>query len=94
MKNLAVCFVDRHGDVCLCTHRAQIHACIADVMNALNLKAHVDDIESLKIGIFGHIVSPDHQPQDGDRIELYQPVRITAQQARKRRENLHKKAIS
>ena len=28
----------------------------------------------LAIGIFGKVVAPDHQPNDGDRIEIYRPL--------------------
>lgn len=36
-------------------------------------------------GIFGRRVSPDHQLADGDRIEIYQPLRADPRAARRAR---------
>ena len=40
------------------------------------------------IGIFGHIVSADEKLRDGDRIELYRPLKIDPKEARRRRAQL------
>ena len=37
------------------------------------------------IGIFGRIVASDSPLRDGDRIELYRPLKIDPKQARRRR---------
>lgn len=37
------------------------------------------------IGIFGRIVALDSPLRDGDRIELYRPLKIDPKQARRRR---------
>lgn len=38
-----------------------------------------------KVGIFGRIVALDETPGDGDRIELYRPLKIDPKEARRRR---------
>jgi len=37
------------------------------------------------IGIFGRVVAADSPLRDGDRIELYRPLKIDPKQARRRR---------
>lgn len=37
------------------------------------------------IGIFGRVVASDSPLRDGDRIELYRPLKIDPKQARRRR---------
>ncbi len=41
--------------------------------------------EPASIGIFGRVVGPDSPLRDGDRIELYRPLKIDPKQARRRR---------
>jgi uncharacterized protein len=40
------------------------------------------------IGIFGRIVSVNDKLRDGDRIELYRPLKIDPKEARRRRAQL------
>jgi uncharacterized protein len=40
------------------------------------------------IGIFGHLVSSNDTLRDGDRIELYRPLKIDPKEARRRRAQL------
>ena len=43
------------------------------------------DFEPTSIGVFGRIAAPGEPLRDGDRIELYRPLRIDPKQARRRR---------
>ena len=43
------------------------------------------DFAPESIGIFGRIVAMDTPLRDGDRIELYRPLKIDPKQARRRR---------
>jgi putative ubiquitin-RnfH superfamily antitoxin RatB of RatAB toxin-antitoxin module len=38
-----------------------------------------------KVGIFGRLVALDAVLQDGDRVELYRPLRLDPKEARRRR---------
>ena len=38
-----------------------------------------------KFGIFGMIVAPDARVADGDRIEVYRPLKLDPKEARRRR---------
>ncbi|MFT3789618.1 MAG: RnfH family protein [Rudaea sp.] len=75
----AVRSVARHAIVsCGATVGEAIRACgIRDALPA--------DFEPASIGIFGRIVTPDAPLRNGDRIELYRPLRIDPRQARRRR---------
>lgn len=37
------------------------------------------------IGIYGQLVDENHHVRDGDRVELYRPLRIDPKEARRRR---------
>jgi len=42
-------------------------------------------IDSQRVGIFGKRVSSDARLADGDRVEVYRPLRIDPKQARRQR---------
>jgi uncharacterized protein len=43
------------------------------------------DLAVCKIGIFSSAVSPGHVLQNGDRVEIYRPLRVDPKEARRRR---------
>ena len=43
------------------------------------------DLATLKIGIFGAIVSSGCAVRDGDRVEIYRPLQLDPKEARRRR---------
>jgi uncharacterized protein len=43
------------------------------------------DLATLKIGIFGAIVSSARAVRDGDRVEIYRPLQLDPKEARRRR---------
>lgn len=47
------------------------------------------DVDTIEMGIFGKIIKnpADHKLRDGDRVELYRPLRIDPKQARLNRAN-------
>jgi hypothetical protein len=49
-------------------------------------------IEKAKLGIFGRFCSLDDALQDGDRVEIYRPLRADPKEARRRRVELKRKA--
>ena len=42
------------------------------------------DIDALETGVWGRIVSRDHQVVDGDRVELYRPLQMDPREARRK----------
>jgi putative ubiquitin-RnfH superfamily antitoxin RatB of RatAB toxin-antitoxin module len=38
-----------------------------------------------KFGIFGRIVAPETRVADGDRVEIYRPLKLDPKEARRRR---------
>lgn len=36
-------------------------------------------------GVFGRVVSPDHRLKDGDRVEIYRPLKVDPKTARRAR---------
>lgn len=48
------------------------------------LQRHPEILEQpLKIGIYGRQIEPDTVLQDGDRLEIYRPLRLSPAEARK-----------
>jgi len=50
-----------------------------------------EDFEPTSIGVFGRIVTPAALLSDGDRVELYRPLKIDPKQARRRRAEKQKR---
>jgi hypothetical protein len=53
-------------------------ATVADAVAAAGLQGDC-------FGIFGKPVSPGHAVRDGDRVEIYRPLRMDPKEARRRR---------
>lgn len=60
---------------------------VADVLVESGIYAAHPEAQApdVAIGIFGKVVAPDHQPVDGDRIELYRPLIADAKASRNAR---------
>ncbi|MEQ8484787.1 MAG: RnfH family protein [Marinovum algicola] len=43
------------------------------------------DLDAMAVGIFGDRVSRDHALTEGDRVEVYRPLRVDPREARRRR---------
>jgi putative ubiquitin-RnfH superfamily antitoxin RatB of RatAB toxin-antitoxin module len=43
------------------------------------------DIAGLRVGIFGRLADPATPLRDGDRVEIYRPLKVDPMQARHRR---------
>lgn len=61
----------------------------ATVGEAIELSGIADefpehDLSACRTGIWGRFVERDHVPEDGDRIEIYRPLRIEPREARRR----------
>jgi len=43
------------------------------------------EIDDQRLGVFGRLRPPDHPLHDGDRVEVYRPLRIDPREARRKR---------
>lgn len=62
----------------------------ATVKEAIDVSGIVEmipagSIDALHLGVFGRKVTPDQPVEEGDRIEIYRPLRIDPMDARRRR---------
>lgn len=48
------------------------------------------DWSNCRLGIFGHLVNPDHTLSAGDRVEIYRPLLIDPKESRRQRAQLAK----
>jgi putative ubiquitin-RnfH superfamily antitoxin RatB of RatAB toxin-antitoxin module len=64
-------------------------SCVADALRASHLLDAVPDVEvnALFTGIWGRKVTPVHQVVNGDRVELYRPLKVDPKMARRERFN-------
>jgi putative ubiquitin-RnfH superfamily antitoxin RatB of RatAB toxin-antitoxin module len=62
-------------------------ATVAEVLAAARRQSQDESIpwDSAPVGIFGEPCDRDTRPRDGDRIELYRPLRIDPKAARRSR---------
>jgi putative ubiquitin-RnfH superfamily antitoxin RatB of RatAB toxin-antitoxin module len=58
---------------------------VADAIAASGILAQLPGFVPAGIGIFGRRVESDTRLRDGDRVELYRPLRIDPKQARRNR---------
>jgi putative ubiquitin-RnfH superfamily antitoxin RatB of RatAB toxin-antitoxin module len=71
----------------LCDLELPDAATIAQALDAarVQLGDAAADWEHAVIGIYGRVHGRDHVPADGDRIELYRPLRVDARARRRTR---------
>jgi hypothetical protein len=62
-------------------------ATVADAVRVSGIAAHLDasEVESGRVGVFGRVVSSTTLLRDGDRVEIYRPLKIDPKEARRRR---------
>ncbi len=48
------------------------------------LQRHAEiDLDQATLGVFGSVVAHDHALREGDRVEIYRPLRIEPREARR-----------
>jgi hypothetical protein len=62
-------------------------ATVADAirLSAIAAAAGLTDVDPVHVGIFGKTVAADARLRDGDRVEIYRPLKIDPKEARRRR---------
>ena len=70
-------------------------ACVADALQASGLAARHPglDMASLRLGIWGALCECDAVLREGDRVELYRPLRVDPMQARRERSKAHRERV-
>lgn len=58
---------------------------VGDAVDASGILAELQGFVPAGYGIFGRVVTPDAPLRDGDRVELYRPLKIDPKQARRNR---------
>lgn len=58
---------------------------VADAIAVSGILAQLPGFVPAGMGVFGRLVKPDTRLRDGDRVELYRPLRIDPKQARRNR---------
>jgi putative ubiquitin-RnfH superfamily antitoxin RatB of RatAB toxin-antitoxin module len=67
-------------------------AVVQDVVERSGILRSLPSEERLSYGIFGRRVTPDRTLQDGDRIEIYRPLRVDPRLARRARASSTRRA--
>ena len=62
-------------------------ATVAEALRVSGIAADLDvnEIDPARIGVFGRVVSVTTPLRDGDRVEIYRPLRVDPKEARRRR---------
>lgn len=61
-------------------------ASVADAVRASGIADEIGSaIDYSRVGVFGRVVSATTPLRDGDRVEIYRPLRIDPKEARRRR---------
>jgi uncharacterized protein len=60
-------------------------ATVADALRASGLLEKQRALADAKMGIYGKVVAADTRLADGDRVEIYRPLRLDPKEARRRR---------
>jgi putative ubiquitin-RnfH superfamily antitoxin RatB of RatAB toxin-antitoxin module len=65
-------------------------ACCIDAIEASGVLTEFPeiDLETQKVGIFGVVCGLDTQLQDGDRVEIYRPIKIVPENLERKRYRL------
>lgn len=70
---------------CLLPVRLSQGSTVADAIKASGIAARFpdEDLDACKVGVWGRVVSRARVLADGDRVELYRPLRLDPREARR-----------
>ena len=60
-------------------------ACVADALAQARVAQRWPGLDTGNVGIWGRVVRPQTRWRDGDRVELYRPIRADAKAMRRAR---------
>ena len=60
---------------------------VVDALRASQVLAGIadDEVDTLLTGVWGRKLPPDHLLRDGDRVEIYRPLKVDPKMARRER---------
>lgn len=58
---------------------------VADAVRASGLLGEFPGIDTRRLGIFGRLAPPDTRLREGDRVEIYRPLRADPKEVRRLR---------
>jgi putative ubiquitin-RnfH superfamily antitoxin RatB of RatAB toxin-antitoxin module len=92
---VSVAYSPRAGEVDLVEIELPPGATVIDALRASGvLQRHPDiDLAQQKIGIWGKLSSTEALLRDGDRVELYRPLKVDPKEARRLRYRSHRERI-
>jgi putative ubiquitin-RnfH superfamily antitoxin RatB of RatAB toxin-antitoxin module len=61
------------------------NATVADALSASGILAEFPSTDACRVGIYGKPVAPGQRLEDGDRVEIYRPLKIDPMERRLRR---------
>lgn len=72
-----------------------IGATVSDALDASGLLARHPDIDlaTQSVGVWGKLRSLDEALRDGDRVEIYRPLKVDPKEARRQRYRRHREAV-
>lgn len=84
---VCVCFSGASRTVVECTVQLPLGSCLADAVRASGVLADLSDaaVDALQPGVWGRKQAPNHLLRDGDRVELYRPLKVDPKVARRER---------
>lgn len=82
-----LCHIDEQQQLFFVSLRLLDKATVRDAIDASGFleQNHLDTINCLQCGIFGKKTSLETALQEGDRVEIYRPLKITPLEARRLR---------
>jgi sulfur carrier protein len=84
---VSVCFSGAARQVTERALQLPVGSCLADAIRASGLLNALSDaaIDGLQTGIWGRKLPPHHLLREGDRVELYRPLKVDPKVARRER---------
>lgn len=84
---VSVCFSGGARQCVECVVQVPVGSCITDAIRASKVLEGLSDaaVDDLQTGIWGRKLAPDQVLRDGDRVELYRPLKVDPKVARRER---------
>jgi len=84
---VTVCFSGTARDCKEVALQLQAGSCVVDALRSSALLQALSDaeVDALQTGVWGRKVPPEHILREGDRVELYRPLKVDPKVARRER---------
>jgi len=84
---VSVCFSGAARQITESTLQLAVGSCVADAIRASRVLMDLPDaaVDALQTGVWGRKVRPAHVLREGDRVELYRPLKVDPKVARRER---------